>query len=129
MLSLHSEKEGVRLGAEPVATRELDHSAAIVALQQFGKLVEKIRDVELHLIGGKGSEVYIYGAFNAGTVPAYVTLDCANSEGVLFSTGNAQVRKTVLPESWEVLFTCVSDSSAPRVTLKPLYSVSIRNRV
>lgn len=116
------------LGAEPVASRELDHSAALVALQLFGQSQQKVRDVELYRMHENGSEAYIYGAHNAGTVPAYVSLDCSNSEGVLFSTGKAQVMTKVQPGSWEILYTCMSDSNAPRVSLSVNYSVSIRDR-
>lgn len=98
------------LGVERVENRELDRNAWLMESQCLRKLVAQ-QPAEIYEVADK--EVRTYTAHNTTSEPVEVTMDYSGSEGVLFSTGKSIVTKTILPGSWEVLQTCVWDSTAP----------------
>ena len=124
VISVHCEKDCVELKTEQLGTRELDHKASLIELQQFGQVKTTVRNVEIYQMQDKGSMAYTYGAHNANTAGVRVTIDCTGSEGVLFSTGKPQVTVSIAPGAWEILLTVLPDANAPRCSIRSAYSVS-----
>lgn len=75
--------------------------------------------VQLYCLMEKAANAFTYGAFNDNSHRVRVTLDCSNSEGLMFSSGKNLMAFTIEPKQWKVLCHCQISRTATACKLKP----------
>ncbi|OMJ71945.1 hypothetical protein SteCoe_29734 [Stentor coeruleus] len=75
--------------------------------------------VQLYCLMEKASSTFTCGVFNDNSHKVRITLDCSNSEGLIFSSRKNLMDFTIDPKQWKVLCHCQISRTATACKLKP----------
>lgn len=97
ILNVHSSHETAVLVRDAIQT-DMDNKASALIIEKYGKEMETkqgnqgVRAMYYH---SKHVHAYSYGVFNDQPFPVEVTLNCAGSKEMVFSTKSAVIKKVV----------------------------------
>ncbi|OMJ74294.1 hypothetical protein SteCoe_26816 [Stentor coeruleus] len=118
VLSLHS-RQRVKIQIKNAEGLDLNEKIHEMLMVKSGEKKGITDGVMLYCFMEKAANGFTYGAFNENNYRVRVTLDCSNSEGLLFSSRKNLMSFSIEPKQWKILCHCQISRTATACKLKP----------
>jgi hypothetical protein len=102
MITFHCDRKAY-IQAMDAIDGSMDSLATGLILEHHGQRKTGNQDIELYSLHSQDANGFTYGVRNSSNSWYDVTFDCTNNSGMVFSSGNPSVTKSVGPNSWELL--------------------------
>jgi hypothetical protein len=119
-LVIHSENDRLGLTIRDALSTGVAKSVNNMIVESLGTR-KTTAGVQLFSYYEKNSGIYTYGAYNDTARPTVATLDCTNSNGMLFSRPTAVASEQIQPHKFQLMMSAQCDMSKSLYKLVPKF--------
>lgn len=123
VLTFHSDSR-IKVQMKNAEGLQLNDKIHEILLQRSAEKKGVTDRVQLYCLMEKAANSFTYGALNDNTYRVKVTLDCANSEGLIFNGPKFSATHFIEPKQWKLLIHCQIAKNATSCKLRPSFKVS-----